>query len=985
MLLHTEAQGKKEGGLMYLLDQTWLPFANLMLRHVYSVLLICSDYDRFMLEEDGRVEEELYKEYTALGLSSPPKITHVSTEEMALSMIDNQQFDLVISMLDLGTNRVEGLAKAIKERKPSMPVIALSPSPDHRKAKELKGENCPYIDYLFYWQGNAALFLAMVKLIEDRMNVQHDTDEADVQVIILVEDSVRFISSFLPQMYLCLIRQNRLSILEALNEWGKTLRMRGRPKILLATDYNEAWDLYTQYRSNILGIISDINFPSETGTEGSGLRLAERIKEDNPEIPILIQSTEKKNKEDAKKLGADFLWKLSPSILQELEEHFLKYYNFGPFIFIDPVSGKELSRANTMKEVQETLKDLPLDSFRYHSKRNDFSRWLRAQSLYMLAAKIKNINVDSGLSDKEVRDLLYTTIKEYRSERTRGVIAQFTPSSYDETVLFARIGQGSLGGKGRGLAFIAMEMKANGIRSLYPSIYLSIPRTIVITTELFDTFMEENGFSCQDFQDIDDKEILKTFLSAKMPESLVDDLKAILKIVRKPLSVRSSSLLEDSHFQPFAGVYQTTMIANKGSDEERLDELVRSVKTVWASTYFSTAREYLKSTLHSPEEEKMAVIIQQVTGSEHGDYWYPNISGVARSLNYYPIPGQKSEDGVGMLSFGLGKTIVDEGTALRFCPAKPRMPSDSLSGESSVQSTFYALSLKKPFNPEINSDNLIQLPIENEIKNYPEAFRGIASTLDVYTGMLSESMRAEGMKMLTFNGILKYETIPLAKAVHDMLQLGTNAMAEPVEIEFAVNTEHEGRPDFSILQIRPISGTSGYTDVPISEDDRDNALIFAEKVMGNGIIEDIREIITIKPDAFDRKQMVDMARELEILNKEAEGSYVLIAAGRLGSSDRWLGIPCTWSQISKAHVIVETGLKDLQVEPSQGTHFFQNMTSLGCIYLTINPLFDDGIFRYEEIAKLPVIRETEHFLAVKAPEALVIKANGLEGKAVIRL
>ena len=365
--------------------------------------------------------------------------------------------------------------------------------------------------------------------------------------------------------------------------------------------------------------------------------------------------------------------------------------------------------------------------------------------------------------------------------------------------------------------------------------------------------------------------------------------------------------------------------------------------------------------------------------------WYPNISGVARSLNYYPIPGQKSEDGVGMLSFGLGKTIVDEGTALRFCPAKPRMPSDSLSGESSVQSTFYALSLKKPFNPEINSDNLIQLPIENEIKNYPEAFRGIASTLDVYTGMLSESMRAEGIKMLTFNGVLKYETIPLAKAVHDMLQLGTNAMAEPVEIEFAVNTEHEGRPDFSILQIRPISGTSGYTDVPISEDDRDNALIFAEKVMGNGIVEDVREIITIKPDAFDRKQMVDMARELEILNKEAEGSYVLIAAGRLGSSDRWLGIPCTWSQISKAHVIVETGLKDLQVEPSQGTHFFQNMTSLGCIYLTINPLFDDGIFRYEEIAKLPVIRETEHFLAVKAPEALVIKANGLEGKAVIRL
>ena len=969
---------------MYLLDQTWLPFANLMLRHVYSVLLICSDYDRFMLEEDGRVEEELYKEYTALGLSSPPKISHASNEDMALLMIDNQQFDLVISMLDLGSDRVEGLAKAIKDKKPDMPIIALSPSPDHRKAKELKGENCPYIDYLFYWQGNPALFLAMVKLIEDRMNVEHDTSEADVQVIILVEDSVRFISSYLPEMYTCLIRQNRLSILEALNDWGKTLRMRGRPKILLASDYSEAWDLYMKYRANILGIITDINFPSEEGNEGSGLRLSQAIKKDNPEVPILIQSTEKVNIEDARKLGADFLWKLSPSLLEELQEHFLRYYNFGPFIFIDPETGKEISRANTMKEVQETLKDLPLPSFRYHSKRNDFSRWLRAQSLYMLAKRIKNINLDNGMGDEEVRNLLYTTIRDYRSERTRGVIAQFTPSSYDETVLFARIGKGSLGGKGRGLAFLAMEMKANGISTLYPSVYLSIPRTIVITTELFDTFMDENDLSCQDFQEMEDGEILRIFLNGKMTESLVTDLKAILRIVTKPLSVRSSSLLEDSHFQPFAGVYQTTMIANRGSEQERLEELIKSIKTVWASTYFITAREYLKSTLHSPEEEKMAVIIQQVTGSEHGSYWYPNISGVARSLNYYPVPGQKAEDGVGMLSFGLGKTIVDEGTALRFCPAKPRMPSDSLQGDSSVQDRFYALSLEGKFEPEKNTDNLVQLPIDEETRNFPKAFRGIASTLDTYTGMLSESIRAEGIKMLTFNGVLKYETLPLAKIVSDMLKLGTNAMAEPVEIEFAVNTEHQDRPDFSILQIRPISGTSGYTDVSITHKDRENALIYAKKVMGNGIVDDIREIVTIKPEAFRRSAMTEMARELEMLNKKTEGYYVLVAAGRLGSSDRFLGIPCTWSQISRAHVIVETGLKELQVEPSQGTHFFQNMTSLGCIYLTINPMYNDGVFRYEEIEKLPHEAETEHFLCVRAEKPFIIKASGLDGEAVIR-
>ena len=969
---------------MYLLDSTWLPFANLMLRHVYSVLLICSDYDRFMLEEDGRVEEELYKEYTALGLSNPPKISHASNEEMALSMIDSQHFDLVISMLDLGTDRVEGLAKNIKEKAPGMPVIALSPSPDHRKVKELKGENCPYIDYLFYWQGNVSLFLAMVKLIEDSMNVRHDTTEADVQVIVLVEDSVRFISAYLPEMYMCLIRQNRLSILEALNEWGKTLRMRGRPKILLARSYHEAWEIYAQYRANILGVITDINFPSEQGTEGSGIRLAEEIRHDNPEVPILIQSTEERHRETAAALGADFLWKLSPTIMQDLEKHFLKYYNFGPFIFIDPDTGKEIARANTMKEVQETLKDLPLPSFRYHSKRNDFSRWLRAQSLYQLAHVIKDINLDTGMGDREVRDLLYTTIRDYRSERTRGTIAEFSASSYDETVLFARIGKGSLGGKGRGLAFIAMEMKANGIQARYPSVYLSIPRTVVITTELFDEFMALNGFSFRDFQEMEDGEILRTFLAGRMPGRLTEDLKAILRIIIKPLSIRSSSLLEDSHFQPFAGVYQTTMISNRGSDGERLEELSRSIKTVWASTYFSTAREYLRSTLHNADEEKMAVIIQQVTGSEHGGYWYPNVSGVARSLNYYPIPGQKSEDGVGMLSFGLGKMIVDDGTAFRFCPAKPRMPSGSLTGEASVQDRFYALSLSSPFDPEKNQDNLVVRPVEEEAKRFPKAFRGIASVLDPYTGMLSESIRAEGIRMLTFNGILKYETLPLAPIISDMLTLGTNAMAEPVEIEFAVNTEHKDRPDFSILQIRPISGTSGYTDIPVTENDRENALVYAQKVMGNGIAEDIREIITIKPEAFDRSGMVGMARELEILNKAAEGPYVLIAAGRLGSSDRWLGIPCTWSQISKAHVIVETGLKELQVEPSQGTHFFQNMTSLGCIYLTINPMYNDGVFRYDGIAALEHVNETEHFLHVRTEKPLIVKASGLDCRAVIR-
>lgn len=970
---------------MYLLDQTWLPFSNLMLKHVYNVLLICSDYDRFMLEEDGRVEEELYKEYTALGLSNPPKITHTSSEEQALELLKELKFELVISMLDLGTDRVEGLAKAVKDISPDMPVIALSPSPDHRKAKELKGENCPYIDYLFYWQGNPSIFLAMVKLVEDRMNLEHDTAEADVQVIILVEDSVRFTSTYLPQMYYELIRQNRISILEGLNEWGKTLRMRGRPKIVLTRTYEEALNLYKKYKSNILGVITDVDFPSPFGQEGAGIKLAKEIKKLNQECPILVQSTDKKHREEAENLGCSFIWKLSDNMLQELEKYFLKEYNFGPFLFHDPRSGETILSANTMKEVQSALKVIPIESFIYHSQRNDFSRWLRSQSLYALASMIKPITLNSKDSPEEVRNLLYKTIKEYRAERTRGSIAEFSKDNYDETLFFSRIGKGSLGGKGRGLAFIAMEMKAAKIQERYPNVYLSIPRTVVISTEFFDLFLAENNLTDLSFTTLNDDEILSLFLNSKMPSALIDNLKQIIDVIRVPISVRSSSLLEDSHFQPFAGVYQTSMIPNNSNDEVRLKELKSAIKTVWASTYFECAKEYLKRTGHSLEEEKMAVIIQQVTGSIHGNMWYPNISGVARSLNYYPIDGQKAEDGVGMLAFGFGKMIVDEGTAFRFCPAKPHKPSNTLSDGSSEQRIFYALDMSKPFNPESNSDNLVPLPIE-WANDYPMSMKGIASTLDSSTGFISESARAEGVKMITFNGILKYEMLPVAPIVDEVLKLGAKAMNEPVEIEFAINTERsiEKKPDFSILQIRPISGNVLYSNVDITEKDKEKALIFSNKVMGNGEVENIHDIVTIIPEKFKQSEMRQMAEELDYLNGKYEDLYVLIAAGRLGSSDPWLGIPCAWSNISKAHVIVETGLKELQVEPSEGTHFFQNMTSLGCLYLTINPVYDDGIFNYEKISSMPIIERTNHFIRVRSTEPLVIKANGLSGQAVIK-
>lgn len=969
---------------MYNLDQTWIPFSSLMLHHIYNVLLICSDYDRFMLEEDGRVEEELYKEYMELGLSTPPKITHTSDPEEALALIEKLPFDLVITMIDFHSGKVEQLASRIKEKKADMPVVVLAPSPDHRRMKALKEEANSAIDQIFYWQGDATLFLAMVKLIEDSLNLEHDTSVADVQVIILIEDSIRFISSYLPVMYTALIKQARLSILEALNEWGKTLRMRGRPKIVLARDGERGMELYTKYRKNILGIITDVNFPWNGEKEDSGLRFAHEIRSMDPDVPILIQSTDIKNSEDAKRLKADFIWKHSPSLLSSLEEHFVKYYNFGPFNFIDPASGQTIMQARTMKEVQNAILAIPSSSLWYHSKRNDFSKWLRVQSLYHLSDMIEDINISTPDQIEELRTRLYNAIKAYRTQRTRGAIAQFSPDSYDDTSFFSRIGNGSLGGKGRGLAFIAAEMMANHVQDEYPEIYLSIPKTVVVSTQMYDEFLSLNNLDTSTLTMMDDSEVLHLFLSSAMPQELELCLKEFLKVVSQPLSVRSSSLLEDSHSEPFAGVYQTCMITNSGDMEKRLEELSDAIRTVWASVFFKRAREYLKMTGHSTEEEKMAVILQQVTGSRHGRWYFPNVSGVARSLNYYPVSGQKSEDGVCMLSFGFGKSVVDDGSAFRFCPAKPKKPSGDLNGNSQGQDGFYALDMETPFDPEKNIDNLVLLPL-SEAEKFPRSLKYIASTLDMTTYTLSESTFAEGHRIITFNGMLKYDMFPLASVVDRILKLGQKSMSTPVEIEIAVNTERSGekKPDFSILQIRPIASAYTESDVELTEEDRKRAFVYAESVMGNGIVEGLRDIVVIRPEAFRASETVQMAKELAGINTSIEGEYILIVAGRLGSTDRWLGIPCAWSDISKARVIVETGLPDMQVEPSQGTHFFQNMTSLGCLYLTVNPVYGEGKLDFDALSTLPLVAQTDHFLHYRSDEDLDVRANGLEKMAII--
>ncbi len=978
---------------MYTLDPTWLPFSNLMLKHIYNVLLICNDYDRFLLEEDGRVEEELYIEYTQLGLNNPPKITHTNSGEEALELIKGRKFELVITMLDLGVESVEQLAISIKSLDPEMPVIALSPSSSHKRNKLIKGSDCPAIDYFFYWQGDPTIFLAMIKLVEDKMNLDHDTNEADVQVIILVEDSIRFYSSYLPMMYTCLIQQNRSAILEALNNWGKTLRMRGRPKIVLARTYEEAYQLYSTYRHNILGIITDMSYLKEGEQDKhAGLFLTRQVLAQDPETPVLVQSSDNTVKELVEDSGAFFIWKHSSSLLFELNKFMTSHYGFGPFIFRDPKTMQEIARAETMRDLQRILPSIPTESFDYHCRRNEFSRWLRAQSLYVLAAKIKDLQIPLHGDAQAIQKKLTDIIRTYRSERTKGVIAQFSRSNYDETLFFSRIGGGSLGGKGRGLAFIDMVLRSAKLPEKYPDVYLSIPRTVVVTTELFTQFIEEHNLSDIASADLPDETLLNIFLSKPLNPDLVLNLSEIVNVIHQPICVRSSSLLEDSHFQPFAGVYETCMLPNAGSFEARLNELCDAVRAVWASTYFRSAKEYLKATDHILEEEKMAVIIQQVIGSEHGSYWYPNVSGVARSLNYYPLGGEKPEDGVGMLSFGFGKSVVDNGSALRFSPSHPKRPAQFLGGnQSSSQHTFYALNLESGYHPlqEGGLENLELLDI-SEAEKHPQALKYVASTYDMNSGMLSESIRAEGQKVLTFNGILKYDAFPLAPIVKDVLDLGKQAMGIPVEIEFAVNLNRKApkKQEFSLLQIRPIAIGNEESDVTITEEEKNRSAIYAKTVMGNGKIEEINDIIFLKHKSFEASAMKDMAKELDKLNATLvldEKDYLLVVAGRLGSCDPWLGIPVTWSQISRSKVIVETGLQGFQVEPSQGTHFFQNMTSLGCLYLTVNPAYRSGSLDFEALEALTVFNETEHFIHARTEKGITVKVNGFKGEGVVLL
>jgi len=969
------------------------PFKQLMANRVGDILLVCSEYDKFMLEEDGRIDELLFQEYVSLNLRYPPKFTQVSTAGDAFEMLEKRSFDLIITMLNLGDLNAIDLAQKIKQSYPSKPIIVLTPISTRETMIKLHNTDLSSIDYVFSWQGNPKILLAMVKLIEDRMNVAYDVNTIGVQTIILVEDSVRYYSSYLPMIYRTLFRQARCLMTEGLNEWQQTMRMRGRPKILLARTYEEAIHLYETYKNNLLGIITDVSYGRGGKIDKrAGIELCRHIREEDKELPILVQSSKEEHRNDSREYQASFIHKNSKTLLKELREYIRINYGFGDFVFRDPASLVPIMRAHDLWDLHHRLKDVPKDSFEFHVKNNDISKWLKARALFTLANYLRPKQLTDFKDAKEAKSFIINAIKEFRIQEGRGTIAEFQRDRFDEISFFSRIGSGSLGGKGRGLAFIDLQLKLKRLSYRFPGVLITIPRTVVLTTQVFDDFMETNNLFETALSDAGDETMQEAFLNARLPEHLDEDLAAILQVVKNPIAVRSSSLLEDSHYQPFAGIYETYMLPNDHEDfQRRLKDLANAVKLVYASTYLRRSKDYMRATSNMIEEEKMGVIIQEVTGTNYGDLCYPNISGVARSLNFYPIENEKPEHGIVNIAFGLGKTVVDGETSLRFSPMYPKKIVQLADTDSTIKSTqkeFYAINMEAgSFNPRGESGRCVERRELKEAEKHG-SLKYIASTYDFQNNVLRDGVSYNGKRVLTFSSVLKYNMFPLAEIIQTVLQMGQDTMNTPIEIEFAVNLDTaRNRPSiFSFLQIRPIVEGAEQEDIEIEEEPPENTIIYSNKAMGNGLYDELHDLIYVKPQAFDpahTKEMAGMIGELNEKLYSEERGYILIVPGRLGSSDSWLGIPITWAQISQARVIVEMGLSHFRVNPSQGTHFFQNLTSLQNAYLTINPFMKDGSFNEEYLLKMEPEFENEYFRHIRFENELTVKIDGKTGRGII--
>ena len=973
-------------------------FVDLMLKRIFNILIVANPYDAFMLEDDGRVDEKIFSEYARLGLSSPPRFFRVSSLEEAEAELERTTFELVICMPGTGSSDVFDIAREIKSKYEKVPIVILTPF-SHGITKRMQNEDLSIFEYVFCWLGNTELILSIIKLMEDKMNLDHDI-EAGVQMILLVEDGIRFYSSILPNLYNFVLQQSLLFATEALNSQLERLRMRGRPKIVLARSYEEAWALYDKYKENVLGVISDCRFPKDGVKQDlAGYQLLSEIRKADEYVPLIMESSESTSREYARKCGASFIDKNSKTMDEDLKDLIARYFGFGDFIFRNPDTMEVVARIKNLKDLQDNIFTLPKESLLYHISHNNVSRWLGSRALFPIAHFLKHITWHTLQDVDAHRHIIFDAIVTYRRMKNQGVVAVFHKDRFDQYSNFARIGEGSLGGKGRGIAFIDHIIKKHMDLNQFPNARVMIPKTVVLCTDIFDEFMERNElFQVVLSDQITDEEVLHYFLRARLPEHLADDLDAFLEVVRQPIAIRSSSLLEDAHYQPFAGIYSTYMIPYCEDKYQRLRMLSDAIKGVYASVFYKASKDYMLATSNVIDREKMAVILQEVVGTQYGDRFYPQISGVARSVNYYPIGDEKADEGTVNLALGLGKYIVDGGMSLRVCPAHPDKVLQTSEMEIALKETqtrFYALDLKNTTENMSVDDgfNLLRLPVREADKD--GALQYIASTFDPYDQVIRDGIYEGGRKVITFCGVLQYDVFPLPQLLALSMKYGREEMRREVEIELAVRLNPDKTGEFYLLQIRPMVDNKMKLDEDLTAVPDEKALIRSHNAIGHGIITNVQDVVYVKTknpqtgeSVYTPSNNQAVAEEIEKINRQFlkdDQNYVLVGPGRWGSSDAWLGVPVKWPAISAAKVIVEAGLTQYRVDPSQGTHFFQNLTSLGVGYFTVNDYIDDGIFREDYLNELPAVEETDHVRHVRFPQPLTIKMDGMKKEGIVFL
>lgn len=970
------------------------------MRHRTSrILLVCNSYDNYSLEEDGNIESILAREYSELSLSNPPSITRrESTAEALQTLESGERFDLVITMYNVGKIDVFSFSRRVKELCPDTPVVLLtSYSKEIYKQIESGDDSC--LDYVFCWNNSTDLLLAIIKLFEDRLNADHDINEIGVQAILLVEDSVRYYSTYLPMLYKMVIQQTRESIKEALNLQQQMLRKRARPKILMATNYEDAMAMYEKYKDNLLGVITDVGFVMHKGDSPAsenleaGVELVRRIRSLTPRMPILMQSSQQSMRNTAESLGVGFALKSSKMLLSEISEFIGKEFAFGDFVLTSPKTGAEIARARNLQELEDMIRVLSDEDLVRLAGTNYMSKWLKARGLFSISSTFAAMSVEQDGGVEPHRKALINVVQDYRISQGLGVIAQYDPATYNDSIWFARVGQGSMGGKGRGLAFMNHILQHYNMYDKWEGVRVMVPRTLVVTTEYFDRFIKDNGLKYVINADLSDEELLSEFVAATLPEDLTRALRSFIRNVHAPIAIRSSSVLEDSYFQPFAGVYSTYMIPHTENEDQQLRLLGKAIKSVYASVYYSSSRSYITATGNVISEEKMAIVLQEVCGSRQDDYFFPTFSGVARSLNFYPIGYEKPEDGVVKLAYGLGKAVVDGDQVLRFSPKYPKNVLQTSTVEQTMtetQKSMYALDLQPDkFKTSVDDAvNLAVLPIPEA-----SAFRNIkyvASTFDLQNQRIVDSAYPEGPKFITFAGILKYKMFPLCDIINELLEVAYKEIKCYVEIEFAANLDVADGDEavFNVLQIRPISADTSSEEVDWDGIDCSGAVLDASSALGTGWIKDLYDIVYIPRGKWDVMKTADMAREITRINAEFQKQgrqYVLVGYGRWGSSVPSLGIPVRWSDICDAKVLVEASLEDFRVEPSQGTHFFQNLTSFNAGYVNVDAWGRQADkFDIDVLDAMPAEYEGEYFRHIRTSEPLAVCIDGRANRAIIK-